>query len=588
MSALPGDYHVHTTWSDGTGSVEECVARAVDLGLPELGIADHVSPDPLPGEDWWVPLERLGDYLADVRAAAERHDDITVLAGLEAEFVVGREAELDRLLDAYPWDCVVLGVHVVDGFVFDDPGLRRDARWTRPDELLAAYYRTMRRAAEYGRGDILAHFDYISLWGHEPGAAVLPEIEAALDALAASGLALELNSDRISDPAGVMYPSREILRMACERGIPLVIDSDAHEAEHVGRLWDEAVEHAAAAGYRETLRISDRTPGAAAGTVRRGRPGVSGRHGRAGPAASRRDAPRRGGVRRSGVDALVHAARARGGAHGAGVGGGRGGVGSPQRSSRSRRDARARGRRPLLDASGDARRDAHRRRPRPASRRGRVRAVLRRHGCGHPAPVPIGVQVGGGLRGGAAHRAAACSPPRRRSPTSCPSWPAAGTTAPRCGTCSTCRWACASTRSTRTTTRTSPASTGSTASGPGGTTTSRGPRTRSPRRRRASASTDGCSTTSRSTCRCSAGSWSARPAVACPTSSRTSCGVGLAASTRRTSPWTPPAPPSWRAASAPACATLRASGCCSAAVARAPADASCRRRSWPTRAQRRP
>jgi len=254
----PGDYHVHTTWSDGTGSIEECVARALELGLPELGIADHVSPAPRPGEDWWVPLDRLGEYVADVRRAAERHADIVVLAGLEAEFVVGREAALDSLLDAYDWDYVVLGVHEVDGFVFDDPALRRDARWTRPDELLAAYYRTMRRAAEYGRGDIVAHFDYIGLWGHEPGPAVLPEIEAALESLAASGAALELNSDRISDPAGVMYPSRAILRLARERGIPLVIDSDAHEAEHVGRLWDEAVGHAAAAGYRETLRVSDR------------------------------------------------------------------------------------------------------------------------------------------------------------------------------------------------------------------------------------------------------------------------------------------------------------------------------------------
>jgi histidinol-phosphatase (PHP family) len=255
----PGDYHVHTTWSDGTGSVEECVARAVELGLPEIGIADHVSPCPRPGEDWWVPLDRLGAYVDDVRRAAERHDDIIVLTGLEAEFVVGREAELDHLLDAQAWDFVVLGVHVVDGFVFDDPGLRRDVRWTRPDELLAAYYRTMRRAAEYGHGDILAHFDYIGLWGHEPGPSVQPEVEAALDALAASGAALELNSDRISDPAGVMYPSRAILGLARERGIPLVIDSDAHEAEHVGRLWDEAIELAAAAGYRETLRVSDRT-----------------------------------------------------------------------------------------------------------------------------------------------------------------------------------------------------------------------------------------------------------------------------------------------------------------------------------------
>ena len=78
--------------------------------------------------------------------------------------------------------------------------------------------------------------DWIGLWGDRPGLGVLPEIDAALDALAASGAALELNTDRISDPAGVMYPSPAILRAAQARGIPLAIDSDAHEAEHVGRL----------------------------------------------------------------------------------------------------------------------------------------------------------------------------------------------------------------------------------------------------------------------------------------------------------------------------------------------------------------
>ena len=181
-----------------------------------------------------------------------------MLVGLEAEYVAGQEAELAELLSAWPFEVVVLGVHSVDGFVFDDPSLRADPRWDDPDALLAAYYRTVRQAAEWGRFDILAHMDYISLWGHRPGPAVLPEIEAALDALAASGAALELNTDRISDPAGVMYPSLDILASAYTRGIPLTIDSDAHEAVHVGRLWDEALELARRAGYRETLRLSDR------------------------------------------------------------------------------------------------------------------------------------------------------------------------------------------------------------------------------------------------------------------------------------------------------------------------------------------
>jgi histidinol-phosphatase (PHP family) len=205
-----------------------------------------------------VPVEKLAAYVADVREVAARHPEIRVLLGLEAEYVAGQEAELDRLLDSWPFEVVVLGVHVVEGFEFDEPALRSDSRWEHPDALLAAYYRTMRRAAEYGRFDVLAHFDYIGLWGHTPGAQALAEIDAALDALAASGGALELNTDRVSDPAGVMYPSVAIMRAARERGVPLVVCSDAHEAAHVGRFWDEGIAQALEAGYRETLRVSDR------------------------------------------------------------------------------------------------------------------------------------------------------------------------------------------------------------------------------------------------------------------------------------------------------------------------------------------
>ena len=258
LAALPGDYHVHTAWSDGTGTVEEATRRAAAVGLPEIAIAEHFTPLPGPGEDWWLRPEQLGAYVDDVRAVAARHADVKVLPGVEAEYVAGQEAELAELLSAWPFAVVVLGVHEVDGFTFDDPALRKDRRWDDPDALITAYYRTVRGACEWGRFDVLAHMDYIGLWGHRPGSAVQPEIEAALDALAASGAAIELNTDRFSDPAGVMYPSPDILRGARRRGIPLAIDSDAHEAVHVGRAWDEAIALAREAGYRETLRLSDR------------------------------------------------------------------------------------------------------------------------------------------------------------------------------------------------------------------------------------------------------------------------------------------------------------------------------------------
>ncbi len=256
----PGDYHVHTTYSDGSGTASECVEQAIAAGLCEIGIADHLSAvQPTPWDSASIPFAELDRYVAEVRGVAARYGEITVLLGVEADYVPEHEAELAKLLSAYPFDYVVGGVHVIDGFDFDDPAKRDDARWSDCDALFAANYRAVRRAAELGRFDVIAHLDYIGLWGHAAGPAVDAQIDAALDAMAMFGSAIELNTDRISDPAGVMYPSADILRRACSRGIPLVISSDAHAAEHVGRLWDEGIATAREAGYREWLRLSDRT-----------------------------------------------------------------------------------------------------------------------------------------------------------------------------------------------------------------------------------------------------------------------------------------------------------------------------------------
>jgi hypothetical protein len=94
---------------------------------------------------------------------------------------------------------------------------RRDPRWSEPDALF------------------IAHIDYIGLWGHAAGPAVDAEIDAVLDAIAAAGSAVELNTDRISDPAGVMYPSVDILRRARGRGIPLVTSCVGREVSASAR-----------------------------------------------------------------------------------------------------------------------------------------------------------------------------------------------------------------------------------------------------------------------------------------------------------------------------------------------------------------
>jgi acyl-CoA reductase-like NAD-dependent aldehyde dehydrogenase len=107
---VPGDYHVHTKYSDGEVTVVEGVAHAIAVGLPEIGSADHLSPvQPTPWETGTIPFARLERYAEEVQGVAARHGEIAVRLGVEADYVPEHEAELAELLSAYPLESVVGG-----------------------------------------------------------------------------------------------------------------------------------------------------------------------------------------------------------------------------------------------------------------------------------------------------------------------------------------------------------------------------------------------------------------------------------------------------------------------------------------------
>ncbi len=255
----PGDYHVHTRFSDGEGEPAPFVARALALGLPEIGITDHLAPAVLGADgDWSIRPERLDEYVGAVRDVAAHYPEITVLLGVEADFVPGAEDELAQMLGAYPFDYVIGAVHYVDGFSFDDPPNRDDRRWTEGAALYERYYEVLAQAASTGLFDVLAHIDYIALWGHVVRADVSAAQDDALRAIAVAGTAIEVNTTGTLDPAGQMYPAPALLARARRLGIPLVFGSDAHEVDQVGWEFDAAVALARQAGYRSSLELSTR------------------------------------------------------------------------------------------------------------------------------------------------------------------------------------------------------------------------------------------------------------------------------------------------------------------------------------------
>jgi histidinol-phosphatase (PHP family) len=106
--------------------------------------------------------------------------------------------------------------------------------------------------------DILGHPDLVKKFAHIPPGDLDRFYEPAIDAIAAAGGVIELNSAGWHKPCAEAYPAPRFLELACSAGIGLVISSDAHAPSEVGREFSRAIDLAKAAGYRETILFDRR------------------------------------------------------------------------------------------------------------------------------------------------------------------------------------------------------------------------------------------------------------------------------------------------------------------------------------------
>jgi histidinol-phosphatase (PHP family) len=228
-------------------------------GLDELGISDHFVLTPGFPCEWSMELDLLGDYVLELRQAARETRDVTLRIGLEADYFPDTASELRERLAPYPFDYVIGAVHYVDGFPLDS----RIEDWqplsdAEVVEVWRRYWELIGEMAATGLYDFAAHLDLPKKFGFRPTCSLMKEQGKALDAIAAAGMAIEINTAGWSVPAAEAYPSRSILEAARRRGIPLLINSDAHFPEFLTRNFDRAYGLAREVGYSELVRFAGR------------------------------------------------------------------------------------------------------------------------------------------------------------------------------------------------------------------------------------------------------------------------------------------------------------------------------------------
>ena len=261
MSASPLLYesHMHTTLCrHAVGDLEEYAEVAIARGLKGMTVTCHC---PLPNglsEHVRMREHEWPEYVELIEVCRKKYEGrLDVRLGIESDYLPGLEPYLKELHQREPLSHVLGSVHPHIG-EYKDLYLNEDD-WPA---FHRHYYISLAEAAETGLFDTLSHPDLVK--NQEPSlydlGELLPHICECLDRIAATGVAMELNTSGKNKVVPEMNPAPEILREARKRDIPFVLGADAHEPGRVADAYTEALGLLLEAGYDQVRYFVDREP----------------------------------------------------------------------------------------------------------------------------------------------------------------------------------------------------------------------------------------------------------------------------------------------------------------------------------------
>ncbi len=219
---LSSDYHTHTIYSHGKGSVLENALVAKEKGLKEVGISDHGFAHPAFG----LRARKIPKLRKDCDLAT-KETGIKVLMGIESN-IIGTDGTVDLKEKFYDnFDIFLAGIHKLVMFKFKTfftlglPDLFNATlkRTSVSKRLIKENTKTFINVIKNNPVDVITHLNFCCY------ANAVEVAKAARD----YGTYIELNSKKVH------FSDEEIYAVA-DTGVKFVIDSDAHTADRVGEI----------------------------------------------------------------------------------------------------------------------------------------------------------------------------------------------------------------------------------------------------------------------------------------------------------------------------------------------------------------
>ena len=250
------DSHMHTPLCrHAVGDPDEYAERALQVGLQGIIFTCH-SPMP---RGFWQHVRMLEnefeEYVSLVQGCRERFlGRLDVRLGIESDYFPGFEDWIEELHASAPFHYCLGSVH------WQAPEYSQKFETGNPADFRRSYWRNLAASAETGLFDCLAHPDLIKNYYPRSWdfAEWRDEVGEALDRIAKTGVAMELNTSGLHKAFPELNPGFEMLMMIRERGIPVVLGSDSHNPRRVGESFAMGLQRLQTAGFKKVSVFENR------------------------------------------------------------------------------------------------------------------------------------------------------------------------------------------------------------------------------------------------------------------------------------------------------------------------------------------
>lgn len=259
------DLHTHHfRCGHADGNIRDYIEAGIQAGLQVIGISDH-SPFYASPEDHAVPnitmaKSELANYVEEVLKLKQEYEGkIDVLLGIEADFIPAFFNDYNQALSKHPFDYIIGSVHHVEEVSIFNKNRWKNLSKKQKQAVKEEYYRLIQLSAKSGLYQILGHID--AMKGNYPPFSDIETphmLDQTLEVIAASDVAIEINTSGKTKLSGGWYPSDEILERALHYGVQVTFGSDAHIPQRVGDEWEQVSKRLIEIGFTEWVYYKEK------------------------------------------------------------------------------------------------------------------------------------------------------------------------------------------------------------------------------------------------------------------------------------------------------------------------------------------